>query len=199
MQVIYVDSRHRTNPADSHSNFRFQLRSSLELESARFRLDNVRFTDSFYTVEETNRYVYFDSGASYTSFALDIGCYSGLEFAVHLSAKTGRSTSYDPKTNSMTMQVPLPNTLLTDAQLLAKGLYTPNSINGLLRHGETSRGGSAEIKFPFVDMQQYDDLYLRSDALTSPGVHGSKGDTISSSRSAYRAAAVRSLSRLHRT
>ncbi len=54
---LYIDSRYRA--LGTPSNFTYQLVESLNLHGARMRIDAVRFTDSFYTIEETNQHLYF--------------------------------------------------------------------------------------------------------------------------------------------
>ena len=183
--IIYVDSRFRTNVSDSDSNFSFQLAQSLELIGARFRIDACHFIDSFYTVENFSCNVYFSSSSApgYTSYQIPIGMYTGADFASVLQSVTGRTCTYNTQLNSLVMNDP---TIMTDTQLIALGISNPNSINGILRHGDkivdaanfvvipsTSVQSGSYITFPFLDLQCYDSVYLRSYTLSCPNSRAS--------------------------
>ena len=55
-QVIWVDSRMRTSGSDS--DFEVSLRESVHLSDARVRVDQLTFSDSFYTTD-AGQNIYF--------------------------------------------------------------------------------------------------------------------------------------------
>ena len=76
---LYIDSRYRAT--GTPSNFTYELAESLNLHGARLRVDVVRFTDSFYTIE-TNRDLYFKGvGNTLDIYYLPIMAYNGARLA----------------------------------------------------------------------------------------------------------------------
>ena len=74
----------------------------MSLRGARVRVENIRMTDTFATVSDRNRYVYFLNGpGSLSAFALSPGAYTGTTFAVELAVKSGRSCTHQPGSNSI--------------------------------------------------------------------------------------------------
>lgn len=174
---IYVDSRYRS--AGTASNFQYQLAESLNLTGARLRVDKIRFTDSFYTIEESNKYIYFKGVDGYLIvYELSVMAYSGLRLATQLQSKTGRTASYSEATGDLTMVHEASAPLLTDAQLRTypasafPALATPTdprSCNNILGEGEILDG---QIIFRFLSMAPYQDLYLRSSSLACKNIRG---------------------------
>ena len=175
---IYIDSRYRS--VGTASNFQYQLSESLNLTGARLRVDKIRFTDSFYTIEESSKYIYFKGvgAGTLTVFELQVMAYSGLRLATQLQAKTGRAASYSDATGDLTMVHEASAPLLTDAQLRtypasafpASATPTdPRSCNNILGEGEILDG---QIIFRFLSMAPYQDLYLRSSALACKNIRG---------------------------
>jgi hypothetical protein len=181
-----VDSRNRTS--GSASNFSIHLRETLNLTGARMRIDKLAFVNSFWTVTNENRYLYFktnDPSSPLISYALLPGAYSAPELVLHMSSVTGRPWSYNSREGSMTVVCSDNNrTLATDEELKAITNWivtpagtspsNPKSFNEQLGHVTTA--SNATIYFPWVSMAPYDVLYLKSSRLTSHGSHGPKGE-----------------------
>ena len=71
-KTLYVDSR--TKIRGSHADFSVSLPEAMTLRGARVRVDNIRTTDTFATVSDRNRYVYFLNGTGgLSAFALSHG------------------------------------------------------------------------------------------------------------------------------
>ena len=99
--VVFVDSRMRTNGA-SDSDFEIELRESVHLNSARIRVDNLTFIDSFLTTDAgSNLYFSHDAGGL-TVVAIPGGAYTGTTLAAAIQTSTGRTTTYNALTNSIT-------------------------------------------------------------------------------------------------
>ena len=97
--VVSVDSRMRTNGA-SDSDFEIELRESVHLNSA--RVDNLTFIDSFLTTDGgSNLYFSHDAGGL-TVVAIPGGAYTGTTLAAAIQTSTGRTTTYNALTNSIT-------------------------------------------------------------------------------------------------
>jgi hypothetical protein len=175
---LYIDSRYRAT--GTSSSFTYELSESLNLHGARMRVDGVRFTDSFYTIEDTNRYLYFKGvGNTLDTFVLPIMAYNGARLAAQLQYLTGRTCSFSDLTGDLTMANVAGSPLLNDDQLRvfpASQFFdaTPNdpkSCNNILGPGEVSEDGS-QITFHFISMAPYQDLYLRSSALACKNIRG---------------------------
>ena len=114
--TLYVDSRLRSG--GSEGDFTVELRESLQLEDHAVRVDKLRVTNSFYSTD-LGRHIYYKNGASIQSFSIPEKAYSGATLAAALQAATGRSTSYDGDTNSITQTITTGQEWLSDAQLKA--------------------------------------------------------------------------------
>ena len=99
-KTLYIDSR--TKIKGNHADFSISLPEQMTLWGSRVRIENIRMTDTFATVSDRNRYVYFLNGSgSLSAFALTPGAYKGATFAQELSLKSGRSCTYYPRINSI--------------------------------------------------------------------------------------------------
>ena len=98
-KTLYIESRAKIK--GTHADFTISLPEQMTLRGARVRVDNIRTTDTFPTVTETNRFVYFLSPTGLTVVSLQLGAYTGTTFAAELAAKTGRNCTYLPSNNSL--------------------------------------------------------------------------------------------------
>jgi hypothetical protein len=176
--ALYIDSRWRAS--GSPSDFKYELAESLNLHGARMRVDAIRFTDSFYTIEESNRLLYFKgAGNTLDVYYLPVMAYTGTRLAAQLQFLTSRTCSFSDLTGNLTMANITSSPLLNDDQLRSypSNLFMdasptdPKSCNNILGPGEVSEDGS-QIVFHFISMAPYQDLYLRSSALACKGVRG---------------------------
>jgi hypothetical protein len=186
METIFVDSRNRTS--GSASNFSIHLRETLNLSGARMRIDKLAFVNSFWTVTNENKYLFFkttDPTSPLVSYALSNGAYTAPELVLHMSSVTGRPWSYNAREGSMSVVCSDDtHTLATDEELAAITNWAvtpagtspsnPKSFNEQLGHVTTAL--NTTIYFPWVSMAPYDVLYLRSSKLTAHGTHGPKGE-----------------------
>ena len=144
------------------------------------RIDKLAFVNSFWTVTNDNRYLYFkttDPTSPLISYALSNGAYTAPELVLHMSSVTGRPWSYNSKEGSMTVVCSddththtHTHTLATDDELavITNWVVTPagtspsnpKSFNQQLGHVVTAL--NTTIYFPWVSMAQYDILYLKS-------------------------------------
>ena len=163
---LYIDSRFRAT--GTPSDFTYELAESLNLHGARLRVDEVRFTDSFYTIEETNRNLYFKGvGNTLLIYVLPIMAYNGARLAAQLQYLTNRTCSFSDLTGDLTMAnvpaSPLNDDLLRSfpaSQFVNATPTDPKSCNNILGPGEVSEDGS-QIVFHFISMAPYQDLYLK--------------------------------------
>ena len=98
-KTLYIDSRTRIK--GTHADFTISLPKQMTLRGARVRVDNIRTTDTFPTVTDTNRFVYLLSPTGLTVVSLQLGAYTGTTFAAELAAKTGRNCTYLPSNHSL--------------------------------------------------------------------------------------------------
>ena len=181
MTAIYVDSRLRASGTDS--NFEILLRETVHLESARVRVDNIRFVDSFFTTD-LGKYVYYKKPlipGSFTYYDIPEQAYTGAKLAAALQAVTGRTTVYTEATNSLA-QVAVPNLeWLSDEELrgytsgFPPGASPTNamSLNSILGPAFTENN---VVTWSFCKMPPYDHIFLRSKRLTCNNVHGPRGE-----------------------
>ena len=179
--ALYIDSRYRAS--GTASDFIYELSESINLHGARLRVDAVRFTDSFYTIESMNRRLYF-AGPNDTLevYALPIMAYTGARLAAQIQLVTGRTCTYSDSTGDLTMSHNPSAPLLSDdelrqydslAFLLLSGATPtdPQSCNNILGQGVLNEGGT-QLVFSFISMAPYQDLYLRSRTLACKNVRG---------------------------
>ena len=170
-KTLYIDSR--TKIKGTHADFTISLPEQMTLRGARVRVDNIRTTDTFPTVTETNRFVYFLSPTGLTVVSLQLGAYTGTTFAAELAAKTGRNCTYLPSNNSLYLGYDDATRIIwQDDELksfpsanfpLGVTPENPKSINGILGSSATVQEGF--ITFHFVTMAPLQDLYLTSHQL----------------------------------
>ena len=170
-KTLYIDSR--TKIKGTHADFTVSLPEQMSLRGARVRVDNIRTTDTFPTVTETNRFVYFLSPTGLTVVSLQLGAYTGTTFAAELAAKTGRNCTYLPSNNSLYLGYDDATRIIwQDDELksfpsaffpLGVTPEHPKSINGILGSSATVQEGF--ITFHFVTMAPLQDLYLTSHQL----------------------------------
>ncbi len=171
-KTLYVDSRTRIR--GSHADFSVSLPEGITLRGARLFVDAIRTTDTFPTVSDRNRYVYFLNGTGGLSvYALTPGAYTGASFAAELAARSGRSCTYSSGSNSIQLGYAAGTRVVwTDEELstfpasaFPSGAtpQDPKSINDILG-GDAVVAGSS-ITFPFVTMAPLQDLYLTSHQL----------------------------------
>jgi hypothetical protein len=178
--TIYVDSR--SAASGSGSDFEVTLRETVHIKAgARIRVDKIRFADSFLTTD-LGRYLYYKDGSGgLVFFALAEQAYTGQRLAAAMQSATGRNTTYVEVTNQIQQAVTVGQELLSDQQLksFATGFPAdasssfPRSLNAILGPAEVEGGF---VKFNFVKMSPYDDLYLRSHKLSCQNVYGPSGE-----------------------
>ena len=160
-KTLHIDSR--TKNKRHHSDFTVSLPEQMTLWGARVRVDNMRATDTFPTVAETNRFV---SPTGLTIVSLELGAYTGTTFAAELAAKTSRNCTYLPGNNSLFLGYDEATRIIwQDDELkscpsaffpLGATPEHPKNINGILGSSATVQEGF--ITFHFVTMAPLQDL-----------------------------------------
>ena len=177
--VIFVDSRSRTSGA-SDSNFEIELRETIHLNNARVRVDHLTFIDSFLTTDAGSN-LYFSNGAGgLTTVAIPEGAYTGTTLAAAIQTSTGRTTTYDALTNSITNTIVAEQGWLSDEQLTAyssgfpagASSQDPKSLNAVLGDGTN---GATQVVWSFVRMSPCNYVFLRSSRLRCVDHHGPRG------------------------
>ena len=117
MDIVWIDSRARVS--GTPENFCSQLLNGLRgTDVSAVRVDQVRLTNSFRTVEHSNRYIYTRMGDGVVRYAeLELGFYSATELAQHLSLRTGLNCEYISWSNSLRMTFDFDFHIMTDAEL----------------------------------------------------------------------------------
>ena len=115
--ALYIDSRWRAS--GSPSDFKYELAESRNRHGARMRVDAIRFTDSFYTIETTNSVLYFKGLGSNTldTFFLPVMAYSGARLAAQIQYMTNRTCSFSDLMGDLTMANVASSPILNDHEL----------------------------------------------------------------------------------
>ena len=128
------------------------------------------------TVSSKNRYVYFLNGSGgLNAYALTPGASTGTTFAAELAAKSGRSCTYQPISNSIQLGYADGTRIVWNDEELSGFLasafplcappHDPKSINDILGGDAVVGDDGTSITFPFVTMAPLQDLYLTSHQL----------------------------------
>ncbi len=171
---IYVDSRFRESGTDS--DFHIQLRESITLQDARLRVDKVRFIDSFFTTD-SGEWLYLKNGDTFLYVGIPQQAYTGGRLATMNQSQTGKTASYTELTNSLTVAYDPDTKILSDEEIsnmsgdfpAGATAERPHSLNQCLGPCILENGNQV---YPFITMQPYADVYLRSRRLTCSNVHG---------------------------
>ena len=175
--IINVDSRIRSHGTDSA--FSIDLRESLNLGDHQVRVGSCQFSNSFYTTD-IGANLYYKNGATIQSYTIPLRAYTGTSLAAAMQTSTGRNSSYDPDSNSITQTITTGQEWLSDVALKAYSTgfpagassTDPRSLNGVLGDSSSVTGN---LVFNFVKMSPYDYLFLRSRRLTVENSHDPNG------------------------
>ena len=163
----------------SDSSFSIDLRESVQLSDSTMRVDNIRLTNSFLTTD-LGKYIYYKDGSGGIQYySVPEMAYNGTELAAALQSATGKTTTYDHNSNSITQSITAGQEWLSDDALkqfstgfpAGVSASAPLSLNIIL--GNATAG--ANLVFIFVKMAPYDYLYSRSRKLTAENIHGNIG------------------------
>ena len=176
--ALYVDSRAKSGGL-SDASFEIDLRESVHLDSHGMRIDNLRVTNCWLTTE-LGKYIYFKDGSGGIQYySVPEQAYNGSSLAAALQTATGRTTTYNPDDNSVTMSITAGQEWLSDAELKTYSTgfpagataSAPLSLNTIL--GDATAG--ANLVWSFIKMAPYDYLFLRSRRLTVENSHDPSG------------------------
>ena len=178
--MIWVDSRMRTS-GGTDSDFEVSLRESVHLSDTRVRVDNLTFVNSFLTTDAGRHLYFLAMEGGFTTGSIPEAAYTGSRLSCAIENATGRTTTYDPLTNSITHQLASPSQRwLSDAELAAEsGSFPPGATRGDPRSlnvvlGDGTHSGST-IVWSFVRMAPWSCIYLRSSRLRCENHHGPRG------------------------
>ena len=174
MTTIWIDSRKRAAGRDE--DFEFDIGETVHLQgSARLGVFKIRVADTFLSTDR-GAYLYWkDTALGTLNWAqLPTGAYTGVRLAAWISSNFA-SAAYVESTNEITVAHDGNRLILNDQELRTQfpgsGSYPagaspsrPQSINHLL--GPSFLEGSSQI-FTFVQMNPYNELYLRCGSLAN--------------------------------
>ena len=159
VKKIYVDSKWKSSDSVSHSDFKFELSTSLNLpNNTVFYVDDICIPHSWYNVDENSNqlYVYSEGNGPCIVYSIPANNYNGitlkdaLNTVFSLTPNMQLQALYNVGTNQLTIQTNTSTTfrILTDDDLrnpsngftgAAYDRNKPNSINSLIGHmGTTS-------------------------------------------------------------
>ena len=118
--MIWVDSRMRTF-GGTDNDFEVSLRESIHLSDTRVRVDNLTIMTSFLTTDAGRHLYFLAMEGGFTTVSIPEAAYTGASLSRAIENATGRTTTYDPLTNSITHQHASPSQKwLSDAELAAE-------------------------------------------------------------------------------
>ena len=187
MDIVWIDSRRRAS--GTPEDFCVQLVNCLRgTDVSAVRVDKVRLTNSFRTVEHSNRYLYLRPGNGsllqgvVVPFALELGFYSAPELAQHISLRTGLTCEYISWSNSLRMtSADSDFHLMTDAELAELSPWPgpegtspsqPKSFNDVLRNPHGAVVDDRSFTTLYLNCSRYDNVYLTCSEFSSSRVHG---------------------------
>jgi hypothetical protein len=181
MDIVWIDSRARVS--GTPENFCSQLLNGLRgTDVSAVRVDQVRLTNSFRTVELSNCHVYVKIDGVMRYAVLELGFFSATELAAHLSLRTGLNWEYISWSNSLRCSRETGQFhIMTDAELAMESPWTgpagttasqPRSFNDVLRnpHGAVVENGTFTTFY--LNCSRYDTVYLTCSEFSSRKVHG---------------------------
>jgi hypothetical protein len=145
------------------------------------RVDKVRLTNSFRTVENSNRYLYIRMQGAVLPVALELGFHSAPELAQHISLRTGLNCEYISWSNSLRMTSDFNFHLMTDAELAELSPWPnpegtspsqPCSFNDVLRNPHGAVVEDRAFTTLYLNCSRYDNVYLTCSEFSSSRVHG---------------------------
>ena len=113
--VLYVVSRARSGGL-SDASFEIDLRESVNLDSHGMRTDNLRVTNCWRTTGHQLIYLLQEREWGIRYYSVPEQAYTCTSLATALKTVTGRTTTYDPDTNSITQSITA-GEWLNDAEL----------------------------------------------------------------------------------
>ena len=181
IKKIYVDSRFKTSPSESHSNFTIELPLTMLMpEDTGFYIEDVCIPHTWLPVNATNNYLqfkYFSSTPIHVVIAP--GNYSARDLNDAIVAKINQvydqgeivASAFDARTNSIGIKLKDTNTvgvtfkLYTDSEITLPA-NKKRSMNGLLKNFTAETFADTEVyRSGFVDMYPLRNIYLTCSGL----------------------------------
>ena len=106
--MIWVDSRMRIS-GGTDSDFEVFLRESVHLSDTRVRVDNLTFVNSFLTTDAGRHLYFLAMEGGFTTVSIPEAAYTGASLSRAIENATGRTTTYDSLTNSITHALACPS------------------------------------------------------------------------------------------
>jgi len=202
LRKIYIDSRYKTNDSASDSDFRFQLNKNTFMPNgSEFCIDEINVPYAWNTIESSiNDTMYFvwyatdTSTPTYTAITIASKRYTGTDLAAELTIKMNLATPivwsvvYNTSSNTLTFSsaaVALFR-LISDAELAkapsttfpGMNPYDFKSANDILQIFPNTASGRTGVPITsgFLNLLNYQDLYLSSATLGNFDVMGVRGE-----------------------
>ena len=191
IKKIYVDSRFKTSPSETHSNFTIDLPTTLLMpEDTGFYIEDVCIPHTWYPVNSTNNYLQFKyHNAVPKDIVIDPGNYSVLDLNAAIVAKINAtyglgeivSSDYSIKTHTIGIKLKVPSVgvtfrLYTDDEFTSP-VNKNRSMNALLKNFTADTfEGSEVFRSGFVDMYPLRNIYLTCSGLGNFNTMSVSGD-----------------------
>ena len=186
---VYIHSKDRC-PGGSPSDFSVTLPQSLVLDThCKMRVDSVRIPNTYYTIDERNKYIYFGRQGWPDQYSeLPVGYYNATQLGTILTTALGlggMGSTYDATRNTLQIDYSPGGvrtwwTLYTDEEVaLMPGLWPPGvsgsnvrSCNDILKNDPDPLTSSwlnshKSYRINFLAVSPYDYVFLRSRRLGS--------------------------------
>ena len=198
IKKVYVDSRYKTSNSISNSDFKFELKETLDLpDNTVCYIDDISIPHSWWSVENNNNKLYVETQSNYTIFVVPTGNYTGVSLAIALQtllqtrfAGQNFQCVYQPSKGSVTITSDISFRILPDTfpdnimsvswtDVNGNPVSRPNydnlqSMNDVLRN-TVLHDMATSYESEFIDLMTTHNIYLHSPNLghfNSLGVRG---------------------------
>jgi len=191
IKKIYVDSRFKTSPSETHSNFTIELPTTMLMpEDTGFYIEDVCIPHTWYPVNSTSNYLQFKyHNATPKDIVVAPGNYSARDLNAAIVAKMSEvynlgeivTSDYDVRTNSIGIKLKVGAVGVT-FKLYTDGEFTSpsnknRSMNALLKNFTSdSFEGTEVFRSGFVDMYPLRNVYLTCSGLGNFNTMSVSGD-----------------------
>jgi len=201
IKKVYIDSRYRTDDSRSETDFKFELKQSIDLpDNCVCFIDDIQIPHTWYSVESYNSNLYVQMGTFIFKLPLTPQNHTGLSLATDIQTTLntfptyGFLVSYNTSKGTLTVNSSTNKTFrfFTDRELRAMPkstrIYDKNSAdlpfnqddlqsaNSVLRNNETSIT-STTYTTQFIDLLNTHSIFIHSPHIGSFETLGVRGES----------------------
>jgi len=201
IKKVYIDSRYRTNDSKSDTDFKFELKQSIDLpDRCCVYIDDIQIPHTWYSVEAYNNKFYMQMQGFYFMVRLTPQNHTGISLASDMQTSLsifpafGFTVAYSTGKGTITINstTDKPFKFLTDRELRALPSSTPitdnngasipfnpddlQSANSIIRNNNTS-ALSTSFTTQFLDLLNTHSIFIHSPNIGSFETLGVRGES----------------------